>query len=122
MRVITTPSPVKIELPRVTGKTVDFVDSEVSFQTFLQECLDSYDIFSKGHVNALLYAKLSKIITDSDKKTGELWFEDEDFKKLEAAVSVAKWITPKINAAYIPFYEAVKTARTETLASDKASK
>lgn len=122
MRVITVPPNVTVERPRKVGNDVEFTLEERSFTKFLQECFDSYATFSKGHVNALIYQKLTKVLTETDLSKGELWFEDEDFKKLEAAVGSVEWITPKFNLACIPFYEAVKSARTETLSTDKRPK
>jgi hypothetical protein len=122
MRVVTIPEKVTIELPRKAGNVIEFYKEDRTLVRFLQECFDAFDTFSKGHVNALLYKKLTEILRDSDPEKRELWFEDEDFKKVEAAVGAVVWLTPKMNMAFIPFYEAVKTARTETLTGDKPSK
>jgi hypothetical protein len=121
VKVITIPPPVTVGLPKLNGQVMEFVDTPRTIQQFLQECFDSFEVFSKGHVNALLYQKLTSVLKDTDPAKWELWFEDEEFKKVLDSMAAVSWMSPKINVAYIPFYEAVKAARTETLATDKKS-
>lgn len=121
MRVVKIPEPVTVEIARKIGGVIEFQMESRTFQTFLQTSLDTFDIFSKGHVNALMYAKLTKIVSGADLSKGEIWFEDEDFKKVEAAAEAAPWISPKMNAAFIPFREALKQARTEVLSTENKS-
>lgn len=118
MKVITVPAPVIIELPKLEGQAIHTVKESRTIFQFLEECFSMNTLFSKGHVNALLYIKLNKILKESEEKT-EIWFEDEDFKKVLASTAGASWLTAKINAAYIPFYDAVEQARTEVLATEK---
>ena len=75
MKVITIPPPVTVPMPKLVERLMEFVDMPRTILQFLQECLDAFDTFSKGHVNALLYQKLTKILNDSDPAKGELWFE-----------------------------------------------
>jgi hypothetical protein len=121
VKVITIPAPVTVGIPKVNDRVMEFVDTPRTIQQFLQECFDAYEMFSKGHVNALRYQKLTNILKDTDPANGELWFEDDDYEKILDAMKSVSWFSPKMNMAYIPFYEAVKAARTETLATDKKS-
>jgi hypothetical protein len=113
MKVVTIPQDVRVSFPRKTAAGIEYVDEERGISVFLKQAVDSHQPFSKGHVNALTYQKLIKVIDGITPESAEIWFEDEDFKKLQEAIGTVEWITPAINAAYIPFYEAVKNARTE---------
>ena len=119
MKVIKVPEDVVVAVPQVNGKMVRYVDETHSIFKFLQECIDVFEQFSKGHVNALLYVKLTKILSETDRAKGDIWFEDGDFKKLQEAVGAVAWISPKMNASYIPFYEAVSSARAEAMSQEK---
>ncbi len=119
MKVTMIPPDVQVEIPRLKGEAVVEVHEFRSFKRFLQQAIDHYEPFAKGHVNALLYQKLTNVIDAADVAKGEIWFEDADFLKLQEAVASAQWLSAKMNAAFLPFYEAIKAARTEVLATEK---
>lgn len=114
MKIVSVPGPVSVKTPRRNGEGVEFVSHDRDICYFLIACIESYEPFSTGHVNAILYKKLRDVISESSGKS-EIWFEDSDFKSLQAAVAAVGWRTPDINMAYIPFYEAVASAKTQVV-------
>lgn len=119
MKVVTVPAPVEIEVPRRGDDgRLAYEKETTTIVKFLEQCFNMYEPFSKGHVNARLYMKLIRVIKGAEDKP-EIWFEDDDFKKVLDSTKDASWVTTKINAAYLPFYDAVAGARTEATATEK---
>ncbi len=119
MRIIDIPEPVTVllKLRLQTGQRFEET-KEVAFTEWLKEVADGYRPFAKSPKNARQYDKIMSIIeaVDSEK---QIQFEDADFEVLKRAAEDADWITPEVNRAYLPFYEALERAQDVPVPTEK---
>lgn len=113
MKIITIPKNVELTISVKRNGFVQTVKKETDFKAFLSESLSGFELFKKGSVNARLFNKLMLIIEEITPTQIEVKFEDEDFKKVKDAVAVADWLSADINRTFIPFYDAVETAKDQ---------
>jgi hypothetical protein len=112
MKVLAIPAPVKATIPvgQAQGGAI-LSEREVTFPRFLRECLKMNDMFKRGPKNARSYMSLCAILEAVTPEQTEISFGDEDFAKVKVCVDGALWMTAEINAAYVPFYDAVDAVK-----------
>jgi hypothetical protein len=110
MKIIDIPKPVEAKLKIMDNGTVKEITKEISFLAFLSDACDSYKPFASGPKQARQYDKIMNVI-ESINGENSVRFEDADFNILKAAIEEAQWVTPGINRAYIPFYDAIEKAQ-----------
>ena len=112
MKVLAIPAPVKATIPvgQAQGGAI-LSEREVTFPRFLRECIKMNDVFKTGPKNARTYKSLCEILDAVTPEQIEISFGDDDFLKIKASVDRASWMTPEINAAYVPFYDAVDAVK-----------
>lgn len=110
MKVIDIPESVTISFLRRAENGIVETEQQVPFLQFLQESLDQYADFSKGAKQARQYDQLCRVI---EAVNGEkvVRFGPADFEVVRSAVEAARWISPKVNRAYLPYYEALEKAQ-----------
>ena len=111
MKVIDIPEEVEVKYRVKTSEgSIEQRKEKVKFTKFLSDCCDMYQAFAKGPKMARQYGKIMDKIesVNGDKSVS---FEDSDFEVVKGAVENASWITPDINRAYVPFYDAVDKAQ-----------
>jgi hypothetical protein len=112
MKVVTVPPPVKVLVPtgRAEGGST-LSERVVTFALFLRQCIKMNDIFKRGPKNARTYKRLCAIFESVIPEQTEISFSDDDFLNVKASVDMATWLTAEINAAYVPFYDAVDAVK-----------
>lgn len=109
-KIITIPPPVKVPIPRIVKGVVVEEEVEKTIVEYIREACDGHDPFRQGPKNARQYMKIMDTL---EKLNGDsaIRFEDADYDAVKEACLNAQWLTPKINAAYQVFWDAIEKAQ-----------
>ena len=105
MHSVTIPAPVNVV---IRGQK-----KEITFLAFFKELIRNHGDFAQGEDMARRYDRLMKIAEAAEKEgkvVVSLQFMDEDFVHIKNAKKNSSWISPDVNRAYIPFYDALNNA------------
>lgn len=112
MKIIEIPEPVKLPYKVAVDGKLEDKTQESSMPEFLASCCGGFEKFASGPKMARQYGKImDKIESVNGEKS--VAFEDQDFAVVRDAVNAARWRTPQINRAYLPFYDALESATEE---------
>jgi hypothetical protein len=117
MRILVVPKPVRVPmLIRQKDGTIQRTEDEVTFVDFLKIACQNFDGFCYAK-NLPILKKILAVLNAGPKQEGPhmvLHFSEGDYKNLCDAVRGSKWLTPEVNLAYDPYYEAVYTAKAHS--------